>query len=498
MLLNLSIALPEFILFIGAMGLLMVGVFTDARSYAIVHWGSVIALLLAALAVSGGGASQLAFNGSFILDDFGRLMKFITFIAMAISVIISNGYMQREGLARFEFPVLALLAATGMGMMISANDLIAMYMGIELQSLALYVLATINRNSLRSSEAGLKYFVLGALSSGLLLYGCSLLYGFSGSVAFVDLASSLHAGEKGMELLPVIGIVFVLAGLAFKVSAVPFHMWTPDVYEGAPTSVTALFAAAPKVAAFALFIRLVFTAMPDAVIAWQQIIIFLSIASMALGAFSAIGQRNLKRLMAYSSIGHMGFALVGFAAATQTGLAGLTIYLAIYVTMTLGTFACILALRNETGSLETIDDLSGLSRTNPMMAICLGVLMFSLAGIPPMAGFFGKFYVFRAAIEAELYSLAIIGVLCSVVGAFYYLRIVKIMYLDEPLQDNQLEPIPRDLSIVAGALTAISMFFFVYPLPLVKLAEHASFVLMQEVQNKAPMITTWLTAPSGL
>lgn len=476
MLENISIALPEFIIFIGAMGLLMVGVFSDERNYPITSWGAVLILALAALASFGQPVGAQAFGGSYVVDGFSSAMKVICFLALGVSIIMANGYMTRTALARYEFPVLVLLSAAGMGMMISANDLIAMYMGIELQSLALYVLATLNRKSLRSSEAGLKYFVLGALSSGLLLYGCSLLYGVAGSVAFANIAPAI-AADGSVQLLPVIGIVFVLAGLAFKVSAVPFHMWTPDVYEGAPTPITALFAAAPKIAGFAIFVRMVHVAMPGSSEAWQQIIIFMAIASMGLGAFSAIGQTNIKRLMAYSSIGHMGFALVGLAAGTQDGVASLIIYLAIYVTMTLGTFACILALRNDTTMVERIDDLAGLSRTRPALAAMLAILMFSLAGIPPLAGFFGKFYVFRAAIEANLYLLAILGVLASVVGVYYYLRIIKIMYIDAP-DDVQIEPMPRDLAWVAGLFSAFSLLFFVYPRPVIEMAQDAASALL--------------------
>lgn len=481
MLENISIALPEFILFIGAMGLLMVGVFSDARSYPIISWGGVLVLFLAALASFGQNGEYVAFGGSYVVDGLSRLMKLITFGALAISLIIARGFLEREKLARFEFPVLVLLSAAGMGIMISASDLIAMYMGIELQSLALYVLATANRNSLRSSEAGLKYFVLGALSSGLLLYGCSLIYGFAGGVGFNEIAFAISSAQS-LTLLPVIGIVFVFAGLAFKVSAVPFHMWTPDVYEGAPTPITALFAAAPKIAGFAIFIRLVHQGLPQAIDAWQQIIIFLALASMVLGAFSAIGQSNIKRLMAYSSIGHMGFALVGLAAGTQDGVASLIIYLAIYVTMTLGAFACILALRTDNAMIERIDEMAGLSRARPGLAAMLAILMFSLAGIPPLAGFFGKFYVFRAAIEAELYTLAVLGVLASVVGAFYYLRIVKVMYIDEP-SDSIVEPVSAELGWIAAGLSAFSLFFFVYPRPLIELAQAAAATLFHGVTN---------------
>jgi NADH-quinone oxidoreductase subunit N len=373
---------------------------------------------------------------------------------------------------------LLVLASTGMGMMISANDLIALYMGIELQSLALYVVAAINRDSLRSTEAGLKYFVLGALSSGLLLYGASLIYGFSGATGFGDIAMAFQPENGQLPIAMTIGLVFLIAGLAFKVSAVPFHMWTPDVYEGAPTAVTAFFAAAPKLAGMAIFVRVLLTAFPDAIVAWQQIIIFISFASMALGAFAAIGQNNIKRLLAYSSIGHMGFALVGFAAGTQEGVASVILYMLLYAIMTLGTFACVLAMRREGGMVEKIDNLAGLSQTRPFMAACLAIMMFSLAGIPPMAGFFGKLFVFRAAIDAGLYSLSILGVLSSVVGAYYYLRIVKIMYIDAP-PEEAYAPMARDLRYLAGASAAFALLFFVYPAPLVSISEAAAAALYQ-------------------
>ena len=475
MLENIVTALPEFILFIGAMGLLMVGSFSDKYTYPIVSWGSVFVLLLASLACFHQTYAVTAFNGSYVVDGYTRFMKVLTFGALAISIVMAQDYFKRADLARFEFPILVLLSAACMGMMISANDLIAMYLGIELQSLALYVLATMNRTSLKSSEAGLKYFVLGALSSGLLLYGCSILYGVSGGITFEEIAK-VSGGDDSLNMLQVVGIVFVMAGLAFKVSAVPFHMWTPDVYEGAPTPITALFAAAPKIAGFAVFTRLIFVALPDAISSWQQILIFMSIASMMLGAFSAIGQTNFKRLMAYSSIGHMGFALVGFASGTSEGLSSVAIYIAIYAAMTLGTFACILSLRNDDAMVEKIDDLAGLSRTQPALAAMMAILMFSLAGIPPLAGFFGKFYVFRAAIEAGLYPLAILGVLASVVGAYYYLRIVKIMYLDEPA-DVKIEPAPAELRWISGVFAAFSLLFFVYPQPLIEFAQAAATAL---------------------
>lgn len=477
---NVILILPELVLFIGAMGLLMVGAFSKTDATRTVDFGAIAILVLAAFATLAyaGDAPATAFNGAFIMDNFAVLMKVLTFLATALAIIMSQTYLRREKLARFEYSVLLLLAATGMGMMISANDLIALYLGIELQSLALYVVASIKRDSLRSTEAGLKYFVLGALSSGLLLYGASLIYGFSGSTGFAEIAAAFQPIDGVLPMGQVLGLVFLLAGLAFKISAVPFHMWTPDVYEGAPTPVTAFFAAAPKLAGMAIFLRIMMTGFDDALVAWQQIIIFISIASMILGAFAAIGQQNIKRLMAYSSIGHMGFALVGFAAVSPAGISGVILYMALYAVMTLGTFACILSMRRDSAMVEKIDDLAGLSQTNPFMAACLAILMFSLAGIPPMAGFFGKLFVFRAAIDAGLYSLSIIGVLASVVGAYYYLRIVKIMYLDAPAEVH-IEPMPRELSFLAGLMAAFTLLFFIYPAPLVELVDAAGAVLMQ-------------------
>ena len=471
---NYAAAAPEILLACGAMGLLMLGVFRTESEGKLAGWIAIALLLLAAgLTLWPGAGDATLFGGSFITDDFARFMKVLTLLGSAITLLMSFGYMRQTQLLKFEFPVLIVLATLGMLMMISANDLIALYMGLEMQSLALYVIAAFRRDSVRSSEAGLKYFVLGALSSGMLLYGCSLIYGFTGATGFDGIAASLKASGPGLGLI--FGLVFFLAGMAFKISAVPFHMWTPDVYEGAPTPVTAFFAAAPKIAAMAMFVRVIFSAFPDVVFQWQQIIVFLSVASMVLGAFAAIGQRNIKRLMAYSSIGHMGFALVGLAAGTREGVTGVIVYLAIYLVMTLGVFACILAMRRWDGMVEDIGELAGLSRNNPLIAFLLSMLLFSLAGIPPLAGFFAKFYVFLAAIHAELYWLAVIGVVASVVGAYYYLRIVKIMYFDEPAE--QFEPMSGTLQTVLGVSGVIVIFFFLYPAPLVAAADTAAKAL---------------------
>jgi NADH-quinone oxidoreductase subunit N len=469
--LNLVAILPELTLAVGAMALLMLGVGARPERGELVLWLAVAILALAGVFVAMGEGTETLFGGSFIVDPYARTLKLFTLVGAGVALVMSLGYWREtDGGVKFEYPVLLLFAATGMLMMISAYDLIALYVGLELQSLALYVVAAFKRDSARSSEAGLKYFVLGALSSGMLLYGASLVYGFTGSTEFAQIANAVQ--PSGANLGLIFGLVFLLAGFAFKISAVPFHMWTPDVYEGAPTPVTAFFAAAPKIAAMALLVRVVISAFPAATEQWQQIVIFLAIASMGLGAFAAIGQRNIKRLMAYSSIGHMGYALVGLAAGTAEGVQGVIIYLAIYLVMTLGTFAFILALRRDGQMVEEIDQLSGLSRTSPLMAFMLAVLLFSLAGIPPLAGFFAKFYVFLAAIEAGLYVLAVVGVLLSVVGAFYYLRIVKIMYFDEPV--GAFEPMPRLLAVVLGASGLLILFYFVYPAPLVAAAEVAA------------------------
>ncbi len=468
--LHLSVALPELTLATGAMVLLLVGAFTRKEAANLILWAAVLVLALAGVFVLRSSGTTTLFGDSFIVDPFARALKLLTLTGSAVTLIMSLDYWRGEERLKFEFPVLVLLATTGMLMMISANDLIALYVGLELQSLALYVVAAFDRRSARSSEAGLKYFVLGALSSGMLLYGASLIYGFTGSTLFTDIAAAVQ--PSGVNLGLIFGLVFLMTGFAFKISAVPFHMWTPDVYEGAPTPVTAFFAAAPKLAAFALTVRTLFAAFPSVTHEWQQIVTFLAIASMALGSFAAIGQRNIKRLMAYSSIGHMGYALVGLAAGTAEGVQGVIVYLAIYLAMTLGTFACILAMRRHGRMVEDIDQLAGLSNTSPMMAFLLAMLLFSLAGIPPLAGFFAKFYVFLAAINAGLYALAVIGVLLSVVGAYYYLRIVKIMYFDAPVE--RFEPMPGLLAAVLGASGLFILFYFVYPAPLVNVAEAAA------------------------
>jgi NADH-quinone oxidoreductase subunit N len=464
-------ALPEILVVCSAMALLMVGVFRGEGSTRLVSWLAVLALIVViGIALARGGERQTGLNGMFVTDAFALFMKVLVLIGSAVSIVMAMAYNEREQIARFEFPVLILLATTGMMMMISANDLISLYIGIELQSLALYVVASFKRDSEQSTEAGLKYFVLGALSSGMLLYGCSLIYGFTGTTSFAGLASSF-AGGASVGLI--IGIVFVSVGLAFKVSAVPFHMWTPDVYEGAPTPVTAFFSIAPKIAAMALFVRFLIEPFGALAGEWRQIIWFISVASMLLGAFAAINQRNIKRLMAYSSIGHVGYALIGLAAGSETGIQGVLIYMAIYLFMNVGTFAVILCMRRDGKMVEAIEDLAGLAKTRPALAFALGIFMFSMAGIPPLAGFFSKLWVFLAAIHAGLYALSVIGVVTSVVGAFYYVRIVKLMYFDEAKGVFD-RPIGAELQAILVVSAVVVMLFFVVPGPLLTSAETAA------------------------
>src|SRR5215472_14816935 len=462
-------ALPEIVLAIGAMLLLMVGAFRGERATPTIDVAAILLLIAAgAVVVWLPGEKLVTFGGSFVVDGFARFLKLLALTGSAAAILMSYSYLAAEKQRRFEYSVLILLSTTGMLMLISAADLIALYLGLELMSLSLYVVAAIDRSSVRSTEAGLKYFVLGALSSGMLLYGASLVYGFTGTVSFAGIAKASSQGGVGL----IFGLVFLFAGFCFKVSAVPFHMWTPDVYEGAPTPITAFFAAAPKVAGIAMFVRTTVVAFPEITQQWQQIVVFVSIASMALGAFAAIGQKNIKRLMAYSSIGHMGFALVGLAAGTQQGVHGVLVYMAIYVAMTLGAFACILSMRRDGQMVEEIADLAGLARTKPTMAFFFAMLLFSLAGIPPLAGFFAKFYVFLAAIQAGLFTLAVIGVITSVVGSYYYLAIVKTMYFDEPAKP--FEPMPYELKAVLAVTGLFNLLFFVYPSPLIEAANAAA------------------------
>jgi len=462
--------LPEIVLALGAMAMLMLGVGLGDRTSSAINGIciGVLGLVFLFLVSLPAGRHEL-FGGSFVVDDYARFLKVLVLVGAAGALLLSLDYLTLVNQQKFEYGTLFLLATLGMMMLISANDLIAAYLGLELMSLSLYVVAAFDRGSARSTEAGLKYFVLGALSSGMLLYGASLIYGFTGTVSFAGIAK---ATGEGASIGLVFGLVFLFVGFCFKISAVPFHMWTPDVYEGAPTPVTAFFAGAPKVAAIAVFVRATIVAFPGIIHEWQQIIVFVSIASMALGAFAAIGQRNIKRLMAYSSIGHMGYALVGLAAGTAEGVQGVLVYMSIYVAMTLGTFAVILSMRRDGQAVETIADLAGMSRTHPTTAFFLAMLLFSLAGIPPLAGFFAKFYVFFAAIEAGLYALAVIGVLTSVVGAYYYLAIVKTMYFDAPAP--AFEPMARSLRFVLAVAGLINILFFAYPAPLLGAATVAA------------------------
>ncbi len=432
---NLAMTLPELVLGVGAVALMLVAAWAGPASTRAVSWAAVAILLGAGIALTGpAGSGGDAFDGLYRADAFSTFAKVLIYGATAVAVLMAPGFFQRTSGddLRPEYPVLLLLSAAGMGIMVSASDMLTLYVGLELQSLSAYVLASFMRRDTRSAEAGLKYFVLGALASGILLYGISLVYGFSGTTQFDAIAGAYAAPGRSIGLL--FGLVFVFAGLAFKMAAVPFHMWTPDVYEGAPTPVTAFFASAPKVAAVALGVRVAVEAMGPALADWRQIVIFAALASILLGAVAAIGQNNIKRLLAYSSINNVGFALVGLAAGTPEGVAGVLTYLAIYIVMTLGSFLVVLEMRDADGQpVEAIDSLAGMSRTRPALAAAMAIFMFSLAGIPPLFGFYAKFAVFAAAVDAGLFPLAVIGIAASTIGAYYYLRIIKTMYFDEPV-----------------------------------------------------------------
>lgn len=466
--------LPEIALALAAVALLLGGAFADEASEdttPTVGIFAIFALVGTAVFVGFLMPGQVAFNGAFVFDAFAKYLKVVTLLGAALTVAMALSYGRNQQFNRFEYPVLLVLATLGMMLMISAGDMMAVYLGLELQSLAVYVAVAINRDSVRSTEAGLKYFVLGALSSGMLLYGISLIYGFTGATDFQLIANAIRGDEIGLGVI--FGLVFILAGLAFKVSAVPFHMWTPDVYEGAPSPVTAFLAAAPKVAAMALLTRVVMEAFEPAAAQWQQIVIFLSIMSMALGAFAAIGQTNIKRLLAYSSIGHVGYALIGLAAGSQDGVQGVVLYMTIYLITTLGAFACVLAMRRaDEGMVEEIADLAGLVRTKPWMTAAFCLLLFSLAGLPPLVGFFGKLYVFVAAMREGLLPLAIVGVLATAVGAFYYLRVIKIMLFDDPKE--RFEPMAAELRLVLAASSAFTLLFFFVWTPMLNQAGRAA------------------------
>ena len=470
--------LPEIWLAVAGMGLLMIGVFQGDGWTRQLSWLSVVVLAVAIVLVLGGAPGRVvAFGGQFVTDPFAAFVKVLVLLGSMISIVLALDYLEREGMSRFEYPVLIVLATLGMLVMVSANDMITLYLGLELQSLALYVVAAFQRDQIRSTEAGLKYFVLGALSSGMLLYGCSLIYGSTGATGFEAIAQSITDNEGAASIGLVFGIVFLAAGLAFKVSAVPFHMWTPDVYEGAPTPVTALFAIAPKAAAIALFVRVLIGPFGELVVDWRPIMIAISLGSMVLGAGAAVNQTNIKRLLAYSSIGNMGYALVGLAAGTESGVRGILIYMSIYIVMTAGAFAVVLSMRQKGKMVEGISDLAGLSKTHPGMALAFAIFLFSLAGIPPLAGFFGKLYVFLAAVEAGLYALAVIGVLASVVAAFYYLRIIKLMYFDDATVPLDKDASGRSLGLVQAVTAVLILLFFVYPSPVLTTAALAARAL---------------------
>ena len=474
---DLMLTLPELALAVGAMLVLMFGAFFKSVRPAVVD---AIALALFAVVAflvwrQPAGVEATAFNNAYVANDFTRFAKLVILLGAGLSLVLASRFFDREKIARFEFAALMALATLGMLMMVSSGGLISLYVGLELQSLSLYVLAAFHRDNVKATEAGLKYFVLGALSSCMLLYGASLVYGFAGTVQFDGIAAAITA-ERNLGAL--IGIVFVLAGLSFKISAVPFHMWTPDVYEGAPTPVTAFFAGAPKMAAMALTLRVLFDAFPNAVSDWRQIITFVSIASMALGAFAAIGQTNIKRLMAYSSIGNIGYALVGVAAGTEQGIASVLIFMAIYVVMTVGVFVCILAMRRAGGQAERIEDLSGLMATRPLLATAFILLLFSYVGLPPLPGFFGKFYVFGAAVEQGLWPLAVIGVITSVVGAFYYVRLVMLMINGQPGEPFE-KKMGGELRLVLVGTMVFSLAMLLVPGILVDWAGTAASALLK-------------------
>ncbi len=449
---------PEIFLFLGICFSLLLGVFIK-NSYNLILRISLLLLIITAILIFNSDTETVkVFSNTFIKDSFSNFIKVLIIGSCFFVLISSQQYVKEKKISKFEYPIIILLSVLGMFFMVSSNDLILFYLGLELQSLSLYILAAFDRNNLKSSESGLKYFILSALASGLLLYGCSLLYGFTGATNFEIIKNNLNSQNTGA----VFAMVFVIVGLAFKVSAVPFHMWTPDVYEGSPTSITSFFAIVPKIAGIAVIIRFMDTPFKNIIDQWQIIIIFISIASMILGAVAAIGQKNIKRLMAYSSIGHMGYALAGVATGSDYGYANSLIYLTIYSVMNLGAFGCIFLMRKDGEYSENIDDLSGLSKKRPLLAISFLVILFSLAGIPPLAGFFAKFYIFMSVIENEMYALAIIGLVTTVISAFYYLRIIKIIYFDETkIKFDELKNTSLNGIILTACLFLAS--FFIYP-----------------------------------
>ncbi len=469
---NILFIFPEIFISLSLMVLLVIGVFKK-NSSGLIYFLSIITLLISLGIIFNLPHEQntYLFDNSYKIDSLSTFMKIITIVSGIFVLISSYNYTKLEKISNIEYSVLILCSILGMLVMIGSYDLIVFYIGLELQSLSLYVLAAFNRNKINSSEAGLKYFVLSALSSGLLLYGCSLIYGFTGSTNFNIISENIFSSSTGN----VFGLVFILVGLAFKISAVPFHMWAPDVYEGSPTSVTLFFAVVPKIAALTVFIRFLYVPFVDLIDQWQTIIIFLSIASMLFGAIAAIGQKNLKRLIAYSSIGHMGYALAGLAVGTNSGIQNSIIYICIYIIMNLGVFCCLFVMKREDKFYDDLDDLSGLSKNHPIVSFSLLILLFSLAGIPPMAGFFAKFYIFISVIEESMYFLAIIGLLSTVISAFYYLKIIKIIYFDKPkAKYDEIKYIGLKLSLAISTLFVL--LYFVYPGALISLVSKINLI----------------------
>jgi len=470
---NLEFVLPEIFLSLSIMFLLILGVFKKNSSKLIQNISLIVLLITSVITFNEtlGIEKTLLFNSSIIIDYLSSFMKIITLLAAFLVLVISSNYLRTFKIFKIEYPILILSSVLGMMIMISSNDLIVFYMGLELQSLALYVLATFNRDQLKSSEAGLKYFVLSALSSGLLLYGCSLIYGFTGSTNFNTIANQLNSNEYAITF----GIVFILVGLAFKISAVPFHMWAPDVYEGSPTSVTLFFTMVPKIAALTVFIRFLYIPFVNLIDQWQMILIFLSIASMIFGAIAAIGQTNLKRLIAYSSIGHVGYILAGLATGSNDGIQNSVIYITIYILMNLGLFSCLLMMKRNNQYFEDIEDLSGLSKNHPLLSLSLLLILFSLAGIPPLAGFFAKFYIFKSVLEQSMYFLAIVGLLSTVVAAFYYLRIIKIMYFDKEKEKYDTDH-SLWLKFSLTFSTTLILIYFIFPSQLIDVISRINII----------------------
>ena len=455
---NLNILFPEIFLSISIFTTLMLGVFIKKSFNLIFNLFSLIIIITIAIIYNNTNSTEKIFLDSFVRDEFSNFFKILILISSLFVINSSKKFIVDNKLDKFEYPIIVLISILGMFFMVSSNDLILFYLGLELQSLSLYILAAIDRDNLRSSEAGIKYFVLSASSSGLLLYGCSLLYGFTGSTNFEVISNELNEQNTGA----IFAMVFILVGLAFKVSAVPFHMWTPDVYQGSPTSITSYFAAVPKVAGLAVFIKFMFIPFSNILLEWQIIIVFISIASMILGALAAIGQKNLKRLLAYSSIGHIGYALAGVATGTTAGFKSSIVYITIYVVMNIGAFSCLYLMRKDGEYKENVSDLSGISKKHPLLAISFLIILFSLAGIPPLGGFFAKFYIFTSVLEQKMYTLAIIGLLTTVISAVYYLKIIKTIYFDENILSFDLIN-NRTISSTILISCTLLITFFLYP-----------------------------------